>query len=106
MAKLKPGLVQNRYRRDATLDAKGRLRVVGVSFMNAQPHLHGLLSGLADERMHVELAEPAELGRRLLEDEADAGLAPVAVLANHGGLEVVPGIAIGCDGDVRSVVLV
>jgi cyclic dehypoxanthinyl futalosine synthase len=105
MAKLKPGLVQNRYRREA-LDSKGRLRVVGVSFMNAQPHLHGLLTGLADERMHVELAEPSELARRLFEDEADVGLSPVAPLATHGGLEIVPGVAIGCDGPVRSVKLV
>ena len=45
--------------------------------------------------MHLELAPPAELSRRLLEDEADAGLAPVAVLAAHGGLELVPGMAIG-----------
>ena len=105
MAKLKPGLVQNRYRREV-LDSSGRLRVVGVSFMNAQPHLHGLLTGLADERMHVELAEPSELARRLFEDEADVGLSPVAPLATHGGLEIVPGVAIGCDGPVRSVKLV
>jgi cyclic dehypoxanthinyl futalosine synthase len=105
MAKLKPGLVQNRYRRD-NLDRGGRLRVVGVSFLNAQPHLHGLLTGLADDRMHVELAEPAELARRLFEDEADVGLSPVVPVANHGGLEIVPGIAIGCDGAVRSVKIV
>ena len=64
------------------------------------------MQGLGDERMHLELAPPAELSRQLLEDEADAGLAPVAVLATHGGLEIVPGMAIGCDGAVRSVKLV
>ncbi len=105
MVKRKPGLVQNRYRRD-TVDHGGRLRVVGVSFLNAQPLLHGLLSGLADDRMHVELAEPAELARRLFEDEADVALSPVAPLATHGGLEIVPGCAIGCDGAVESVKLV
>jgi cyclic dehypoxanthinyl futalosine synthase len=100
-------LVENRYK---TLrpppSAAGRLRLCGVSYLNAQPLLHGLLSGLGEERMHLELAPPAELSRRLLEDEADAGLAPVAVLAAHGGLEVVPGMAIGCDGPVRSVKIV
>jgi cyclic dehypoxanthinyl futalosine synthase len=99
-------LVQNRYRTLRPAAAPGRLRLVGVSYLNAQPLLHGLLQGLGEDRMHVELAPPAELSRKLLEDEADAGLAPVAVLATHGGLELVPGMAIGCDGAVRSVKLV
>jgi cyclic dehypoxanthinyl futalosine synthase len=106
-SKDKKGLAQNRYRAvPQAAAADGRLRLVGVSYLNAQPVLHGLLQGDSEQRMQLELAPPAELSRRLLEDEADAGLAPVAVLANHGGLEVVPGIAIGCDGAVRSVKLV
>lgn len=87
-------------------DAATRLGLLGVSFLNAQPILHGLLSGLAADRMHLQLAPPAELTRRLFEGQADAALAPVAPLATHGGLEVVPGIAIGCDGPVRSVSVV
>ena len=66
----------------------------------------GLLTGLADERMHIELAEPSELARRLFEDEADVGLSPVAPLASHGGFEIVPGVAIGCDGAVASIRIV
>src|SRR5262245_9441188 len=105
--KAKKGLVQNRYKSVARpADDSGRLRLCGVSYLNAQPILHGLLQGAHEGRMHLELAEPAELSRRLLEDEADAGLAPVAVLAQHGGLEVVPGVAIACDGAVRSVKIV
>jgi cyclic dehypoxanthinyl futalosine synthase len=100
-------LVQNRYRDfDRRSEKNGRLRLVGVSFLNAQPILHGLLAGLGDERMQLTLAPPAELSRQLMEDEADAALAPVATLALHGGLEVVPEVAIGCDGAVRSVCLV
>jgi cyclic dehypoxanthinyl futalosine synthase len=97
-------LVENRYKDlGKRSDKTGRLRLVGVSFLNAQPILHGLLSGLGDDRMQLTLAPPAELSRRLMEDEADAALAPVATLAAHGGLEVVPEVAIGCDGPVRSV---
>jgi cyclic dehypoxanthinyl futalosine synthase len=97
-------LVENRYKDlGKRSDKTGRLRLVGVSFLNAQPILHGLLSGLGDDRMQLTLAPPAELSRRLMEDEADAALAPVATLAAHGGLEVVREVAIGCDGPVRSV---
>jgi len=101
----KPGLVQNRYRRER-VELNGRLRAVGVSFLNAQPILHGLLSGMGEDRMHVELAEPSELARRLYEDEADVGLSPVVPLATYGGFELVPGIAIGCDGAVESIRIV
>lgn len=83
-----------------------QLRLSGVSFLNAQPVLHGLLAGLGEDRMRLKLAEPAELARQLFEEEVDAALGPVAPLATHGGLEVVPGIALGCDGPVRSVLLV
>lgn len=82
------------------------LQLGGVSFLNAQPLLHGILSGLGAERVRLQLAEPAVLTRMLFEDELDAALAPVAPLALHGGLQVVPQVAIGCDGPVRSVLLV
>jgi predicted solute-binding protein len=101
----KKGLAQNRYK-NRPLDAGGRLRLSGVSYLNAHPILHGLLSGLAEDRMHLTLQPPAEIARQLFEDEIDAGLSPVATLAAHGGLEIVPGIAIGCDGPVWSVRLV
>lgn len=86
--------------------APGQLRLSGVSFLNAQPVLHGLLAGLGDARMRLRLAEPSELARQLFEGEVDAALGPVAPLATHGELEVVPGVALGCDGPVRSVLLV
>lgn len=86
--------------------AASPLRLSGVSFLNAQPVLHGLLGGLGESRMRLTLAEPSELSRQLFEDEVDAALGPVAPLASHGELEVVPGIALGCDGPVRSVLLV
>jgi cyclic dehypoxanthinyl futalosine synthase len=104
-SKLNKGLVSNRYQKDK-IELNGRLRAVGVSFLNAQPILHGLLSGLGEERMHLQLAVPSELSRRLYEDEADLGLSPVVPLAAHGGFELVPGIAIGCDGPVESIRIV
>jgi cyclic dehypoxanthinyl futalosine synthase len=85
--------------------ADGHLRLAGVGYLNARPALHGLLTE-PTERYAVDLARPAEVARRLFEEEADAALVPVATIAQHGGLEVVPGVAIGADGPVRSVVIV
>ncbi len=98
-------LAVNRYGA-GPIDPGGRLRLAGVSYLNARPIVHGLLQGLGGADLLLELARPAEVARRLFEDEADAALVPAATIAAHGGLEVAPGIAVGADGPVRSVVIV
>jgi len=91
------GLASNRYGA-GPVDPGGRLRFAGVEYLNARPILHGLLHGMGESRLVVELARPAEVARRLFEDEADAALVPAATIALHGGLEVAPGIAVGALG--------
>ena len=78
-------------------------RVAAVSFLNAWPLYDALRGG-----PRVELAEavPAEVARRLGEDEADVALVPVAAAAMLGDARFVPGAAIGARGKVRSVVVV
>jgi cyclic dehypoxanthinyl futalosine synthase len=98
-------LAANRYGAGPT-DTAGKLRFAGVEYLNARPILHGLLQGLGESRLVLELARPSEVARRLFEDEADAALVPVAAIALHGGLELAPGIAVGARGAVRSVLLV
>ena len=60
----KKRLVQNRYKNvPRAVNPGGRLRLVGVSFLNAQPILHGLLAGRARSACTSSSREPAELGR-------------------------------------------
>ncbi len=99
----KQGLVGNRY--GAARAQDGKLRLGGVSYLNARPVMHGLLQDLAGKSFRVSMAEPAELARQLFEEELDAALAPVAALATHGGLQILPHVGICCDGAVESVVL-
>ena len=103
----KKRLVENRYKNvPRAVNPGGRLRLRGRELLERAADPARAIAG-AVRGAHARRARRARgARRRLLEDEADAGLAPVAVLANHGGLDIVPGIAIGCDGDVRSVVLV
>lgn len=98
-------LTKNRYGERPVASGQ-RLRFAGVEYLNARPILHGLLRGLGEGRLVLELARPAEVARRLFEDEADAALVPAATIALHGGLEIAPGIAVGANGPVRSVVVV
>ncbi len=78
-----------------------RLRAAAVSFLNARP-LTAALAG--STRLDLVLAEPSACAALLERGEVDAALLPVAALAGREW-EVVPGIAIGSDGPVQTVVL-
>ncbi len=77
------------------------LRAVAVSFLNARPLIVGLEGS---SRIHLALAEPSACAAQLERGEVDLALLPVAALAGQD-YEVVPGIAIGADGPVQTVVL-
>jgi len=78
-----------------------KLRAAAVSFLNARP----LTAGLAgSERVELVLAEPSACAALLERGEVDLALLPVAALAGKD-FEVVPGLAIGADGPVQTVVL-
>lgn len=83
------------------------MRLGAVSYLNAAPLVHGLPAD--DTRLRVERHVPAELAERLHRGAVDVGLIPVIEYATGrgptGGYAIVPGIAIACRGDVRSVCL-
>jgi cyclic dehypoxanthinyl futalosine synthase len=83
-----------------------RLRVAGVSYLNARPLYDALVGDPASRRVELALGLPSEVARRISEDEADVALMPVAAAAAIGDLRIVRGAAIGARGPVRSVVIV
>jgi cyclic dehypoxanthinyl futalosine synthase len=85
--------------------ADGRLRIAAVGYLNARPLIEGLDREPASGRAVLECASPAEVARRVAEDEADVALMPVAAAASIGDLRLVRGCAIGARGAVRSVVI-
>lgn len=79
------------------------IRVACVGYTNAWP----LTRHLDPALFHVVPCIPSVAARMLNAGEVDVGLVPVASLFDAGvDLRIVPGLAIGCDGDVRSVFLV
>ena len=78
------------------------VRVACVGYTNAWP----LTRHLDPDRFHIRPCVPSEAARLLREGQADVGLIPVAALLSDGDYRVVPGLAIGCDSDVTSVLLV
>jgi cyclic dehypoxanthinyl futalosine synthase len=78
-----------------------KLRAAAVSFLNARPLWAGLERS---ERIELVLAEPSRCAQLLEAGEVDLALVSVGGLPG-GDYDIVPGIAIGADGPVQTVVL-
>src|SRR5512140_91114 len=78
-----------------------KLRAAAVSFLNAWP----LTAGLEEsERIELVLAEPSRCAAMLEAGEVDLALVSVGALPG-GEFDIVPGVAIGADGPVQTVVM-
>lgn len=77
------------------------LRLGAVSYLNSEPLVYGLEG---DARMALERDVPARVAQRLHAGAIDLGLVPSIEYA-AGEYAIVPGIAIACRGEVRSVCL-
>jgi len=80
------------------------VRISAVSYLNTKPFLHGLeIAPVKD--ISISLDIPSECARKLLENEVDLGLIPVAVIPKLKEAHILPGYCIGADGPVESVKL-
>ncbi|OGU80230.1 MAG: hypothetical protein A2W11_07475 [Ignavibacteria bacterium RBG_16_35_7] len=80
------------------------IRISAVSYLNTKPFLRGLeISDLNDISLSLDI--PSECARKLLENEVDLGLIPVAVIPLLKEAHIIPGYCIGADGPVESVKL-
>lgn len=79
-----------------------KLKAAAVSFLNAWPLTAGLEGS---ERIELVTAEPSACAAQLEAGEVDLALLPVGALAGKD-YEIVPGLAVGADGPVQTVLLV
>ncbi|HRO43660.1 MAG TPA: menaquinone biosynthesis protein [Flavipsychrobacter sp.] len=82
---------------------KGKIKVGSVSYLNAKPLLYGIeRSEIINE---IELSEeyPAEVARKLKNNEIDVALLPVAAMSEIEGARIVCDYGIAADGNVVSV---
>ena len=77
------------------------VRLGAVSYLNSEPHVHGLER---DPAFRLEREVPSRVARRLHAGEVDLGLVPSIEYA-FGDYAIVPGAAVGSRGPVRSVCL-
>jgi chorismate dehydratase len=80
------------------------IQLSAVSYLNTKPFLFGLkLAKMSDLEISVDM--PSECARKLIENEVDLGLIPVAVIPALKEAHILPGFCIGADGPVESVKL-
>ena len=98
-----------------------KIRLAAVSFLNARPITYGLEQGLGEDRFELTFDLPSRCAARLAAGDADIALIPTAAYrqiqmdsASSVGapsatdpisLRAVPGVSIGSDGAVRTVLL-
>ncbi len=82
-----------------------KIRVSVVAYLNAQPFIYGLNHHEVRKKIDLTLDIPSECARKLLHDEADIGLVPVAVIPQLKDFEIIGKTCIGAIGKVASVLL-
>ncbi len=75
-----------------------------VSYLNTLPFLHGLASE-KDHPFEIILAKPSACASMFLRNECDIALIPLGALPHAEDYSLVTNYCIGCDGEVRTVVL-
>lgn len=81
------------------------VRVSAVSYLNTAPFVYGLQQHPFNSSIQLSLDYPAECARKLIANEVDLGLVPVAALLSLGDYHIVSDYCLGTLGMVRSVAL-
>ena len=81
----------------------GKIKISAVSYTNTKPFVYGLTHSHIAEEIDLCLDIPSECARKLINDEVDLGLVPVAALANIPNYLLVSDYCIGANGAVNSV---
>lgn len=88
-----------------TIIMSALLRVSAVSYLNTAPFVYGLQQTPIASSIKLSLDFPAECSRKLLADDVDIGLVPVATLLDMPHYNIVSDYCLGTLGKVRTVSL-
>ncbi len=83
--------------------AKNLIKISAVSYTNTRPFVYGLMhSGISDQ-IELSLDIPSECAHKLINNQVDIGLVPVAALLEVPGYKIISNYCIGASGAVDSV---
>jgi len=90
---------QNRY-------VMQKVRISAISYLNTVPFVYGILySGFLND-YELYLDYPSACAKKLIENQADIGLVPVASLSKIKDYQIISDYCIGAQGPAASVLLV
>lgn len=81
------------------------IKISAVSYINTKPFLHGLELSSVRNKILLTQETPAQCAQKLLSNEIDIGLVPVAVIPLLKNPQIVSPFCIGANGKVKTVCL-
>jgi len=80
-----------------------KIKISAVSYTNTLPFLQGIKSSSVLERIDLCVDYPAECARKVIADEVDMGIIPIAALLDIPNYHIITDYCIGANGAVDSV---
>ncbi len=82
-----------------------KIRISAVSYTNTLPFIYGIENSNLINQIELTKDIPSVCAQKLLNNEVDLGLIPVAVIPKLKNYEIISDFCIGAVGPVRSVIL-
>ncbi len=82
-----------------------KIKISAVSYTNTKPFVYGLMHSGISGQIDLSLDIPSECASKLINDQADIGLVPVAALTEIPDYKIISNYCIGASGAVDSVFL-
>lgn len=79
------------------------IKISAVSYTNTLPFIYGLKHSDIKNEIHLSLDVPAVCAQKLIDNEVDIGLIPVAAIADLPEAHIISDYCIGANGAVNSV---
>jgi len=80
-----------------------KIKISAVSYTNTLPFLQGIKSSPLVENIDLCVDYPSECARKVIADEVDMGIIPIAALLDIPNYEIITDFCIGANGAVDSV---
>jgi len=80
-----------------------KIKISAVSYLNTKPFLHGIFQGELEGLIDLSLDMPSECARKLVSEEVDLGLIPVAAIPLLKSPHIISNFCIGTEGVVKTV---